>query len=151
MQITKPFENTIVVARSFAASRQAVFSALTSPAEVPLWFTPARMSLAGYEADVRTGGSYRYTFERRNGMRLEMRGVYEEVVAPLRWVYTETYDFSPIQLLVTNTLDDADGQTLLTQTIRYATTKARDDDFDAVAESAADLYGKLDRYLKSGG
>jgi len=78
-----------------------------------------------------------------------MRGVYKEVDPPHRWVYTETYDFSPLTLLVTTVLDEAGGKTLLTQTIRYSSNAERDGDFDAVASSSTEIYAKLEHYLAS--
>jgi uncharacterized protein YndB with AHSA1/START domain len=134
-----------VVTRSFTAPRQKVFDALTIPDQIVRWLQPAQMSLVTCEVDFRAGGAYRYVFQRPGGKRLEMSGVYREVEAPHRWVYTETYSFSPLTPLVTNTLDDAG----LTQTILYGSSAERDADFDAVSDSASELYAKLDLYLES--
>jgi uncharacterized protein YndB with AHSA1/START domain len=149
MQVTKPSDRNIVLTRTFAARRDQVFDALTRPDQVPRWFQPKRMSLVTYEADVRVGGTFRYIFERPSGTRIEMRGVYKEVDAPHRWVHTETYDFSPLTLLVTIVLDDVRGKTVLTQTILYSSKEERDSDFDAVASSSAEIYAKLEHYLTS--
>lgn len=149
MQVTKPTDRTIVVTRTLAAPRQKVFDSLTKPDQVPGWFQPERMSLVTYEADLRAGGTFRYVFQRPSGAKIEMRGVYQEFDPPHRWVHTETYDFSPITLLVTTVLDEVGGKTVLTQTILYSSKEERDGDFDAVASSAAEIYPKLERYLKS--
>jgi len=101
MQVTKPSDRTIVLQRSFEAPRQKVFDALTKPDQVHHWFQPAKMSLVTYESDLRPGGAYRYVFEGPGGARIEMRGVYEDVDQPHTWSHTETYDLSPLQLLVT--------------------------------------------------
>jgi len=105
------------------------------------------MSLASYHADVRAGGTSRFVFQRTGGKTIEMRHRYQEVDPPRRWVYIESYDFSPLQLTVTTVLTENSGTTAFTQTIRCASQKERDDDFDNVAGSAADLYARLDRYL----
>ncbi len=147
--VTKPSERDIVLTRTFAAPRQKVFDALTNPDQVPRWFQPQQMSLVTYEADLRVGGTFRYVFQRPSGTKIEMRGVYKEVDRPHRWVHTETYHFSPLTLLVTTVLDEVSGKTVLTQTILYSSKEERDGDFDAVASSAADIYAKLERYLKS--
>jgi uncharacterized protein YndB with AHSA1/START domain len=149
MEVTKPSDRTIVLARSFAAGRQKVFEALTKQDRVPRWFQPAQMSLVSYEADVREGGAFRYVFQRPGGARMEMRGVYSEVDPPHRWVHTETYDFSPLQLLVTTVLNEVRGKTVFEQTILYPSQKERDGDFVGVASSATDIYAKLERYLES--
>ena len=148
-QVTKNSDRTIAVTRTFAADRQKVFDALTDPAQVPRWFQPAQMSLEAYEVDLRPGGTFRYVFRRPNGKKIEMRGAYRQLDPPRRWVYTETYDFSPLELLVTTVLDEARGTTVVKQTILYPTPAERDADFDNVAGSAADIYSKLEKYLRS--
>lgn len=148
-QVTKPSDRNIVLTRSFAAPRQNVFDALTKPDQVPRWFQPTQVSLLTYETDLRVGGTFRYVFQRRSGARLEMRGVYEEVDPPARWVHTETYDFSPLKLLVTNVLDQVGAKTVLTQTILYSSKEERDRDLDSVASSSAEIHAKLEHYLKS--
>jgi len=147
MQITKPSDVTIVLTRTFAAPRQKVFDALTKPDQVLHWFQPKQMSLAGYEADLRVGGTYRYIFQRPNGRKLEMRGVYQEVDPPHRLIRTETYDFSPLALTVTIVLEESGGKTLMTQIMLYSSKEDRDGDFDPVSSSAAEIYVNLERYL----
>jgi uncharacterized protein YndB with AHSA1/START domain len=149
MQAAKSSDREIVVKGSFAARRQKVFDALTREDELPRWFQPRRMSLVTYEADFRAGGTSRFVFQRAGGARMEMRHAYSEVDAPKRWVHTETYDFSPLQLQVTTVLDEAGGKTVFTQTIAYASKQERDADFAAVASSAVEIYAKLERYLQS--
>jgi len=149
MQVTKPSDQNIVLTRTFAAPRQKVFDALTKPDQVPRWFQPKQMSLVAYESDLRAGGTFRYVFQRPSGKKIEMRGVYKEVDSPHRYVRTETYDFSPLELLVTTVLDEVRGKTVLTQTILYSSKEERDGDFDAVASSAAEIYVKLAHYLES--
>ena len=146
-QIAKPSDREIVITRAFAAPPQKVFDAMTKPDEVPRWFESTRMTLERYEADVKAGGAFRYVFRRPSGAKLEMRGVFEQVDAPRRWVHTETYDFSPLRLLVTLTLEESGGKTLLTQTILYPSKEERDGDFDAVAGSVA-VFEKLDPYSR---
>jgi uncharacterized protein YndB with AHSA1/START domain len=149
MEVTKPSDRTIVVTRSFATGRQKVFDALTKQDQVPRWFQPTQMSLVTYKGDLRGGGTFRYVFQRPSGTKMEMRGVYRNVDPPHRWVHTETYDFSPLELLVTTVLDEVRGKTVLRQTILYPSKRARDGDFDGVASSAADIYAKLEHYLES--
>src|SRR6185503_11110819 len=104
MQVTKPSDRKIVLTRTFDAPRQKVFNALTKPDHVPRWFQPKQMSLVTYQADFRAGGTFRYVFQRPSGRKIEMRGDYTEVDPPRRWVHQETYDFSPLKLLVTTVL-----------------------------------------------
>lgn len=149
MNATKPSDREIVLTQTFAAPRQAVFDALTQTNHLLRWMQPTHMSLVACEVDLRAGGSFRYVFQRPSGARIEVRGAYETVDPPRRLVYKETYDFSPLELQVTTVLDEAGGETVFTQTIRYSSKQERDDDFDPVATSAAEVYAKLERYLKS--
>ncbi len=149
MQATKTSDREIVLTRTFAAPRQAVFDALTKTAHLVRWMQPANMPLVTCEVDLRAGGSFRYVFQRPGGARIEVRGAYESVDPPRRLVYTETYDFSPLEVLVTTALDQAGSATVFTQTMTYSSTQERDDDFDGVATSAAKVYANLDRYLES--
>ena len=145
-QIAKPSDREIVITRAFAAPRQKVFDAMTKPDEVPRWFESPRMTLEKYEADVKAAGAFRYVFRRPSGAKLEMRGVFEQVDAPRRWVHTETYDFSPLRLLVTLVLEESGGKTVLTQTVLYPSKEERDGDYEAVAGSVV-VFEKLDAYL----
>jgi len=149
MQITKPSDRSIVITGTFAAPRQRVFDALTKPDQVPRWFQPKQMALVTYEANLKAGGAFCYVFQRPSGTKIEMSGVYQEVDPPHHWVHTESYDFSPLTLLVTTVLEEAHEETVLTQTIVYPSKEERDGDFDAVASSASEIYAKLERYFDS--
>ncbi len=107
------------------------------------------MSLVTCEVDLRAGRCFRYVFQRAGGARIEVRGAYRTVDPPSRFVYTETYDFSPLQVLVTTALDQAGSGTVFQQTITYSSKQERDDDFDGVATSAVEVYANLERYLRS--
>jgi uncharacterized protein YndB with AHSA1/START domain len=148
MQATKPSDREIVLTRKFAASRQAVFDALTQADHLVRWMKPTHVSLVTCEVDLRAGGSFRYVFQRPSGARIEVRGRYETVDPPRRFVYRESYDFSPLEVLVTTALDLAGGETVFTQTMTYSSKRERDDDFDGVATSAAEVYANLERYLR---
>jgi uncharacterized protein YndB with AHSA1/START domain len=150
MQATKPSDQETLLLRTFAAPRPAVFDALTRPDRIVEWMKPSHMSLAGCEIDLRAGGSLRYVFQRPNGRKLEVRGTIESVDPPRSLVYRETYDFSPLVVLVSTTLDEAAGGTIFRQTLGYASRQERDGDFDGVAGSAAEVYEGLARYLTSG-
>jgi uncharacterized protein YndB with AHSA1/START domain len=147
LHVAKPSDTEIVLTRSFPARREVVFAALTEAAHRSRWMTPTDMTLVTCEVDVRVGGSLRYVFERPSGRRLEVRGVFEVVEPPGRFVYMESYDFSPLKVLVTTILDRAEEKTVFTQTLRYASRRERDEDFTSVATSASEVYDTLERYL----
>ena len=147
MQVTKPSENEIVLAQTFAAPRAAVFAALTNAEHLVSWLKPTAMALVSCEVDLRVGGKLRYVFERPNGRRIEVRGIFGAVEPPHRFAYAESYDFSPLKVQVTTALEEAGEKTVLTQTLRYASKKERDDDYPGVTESSKEVFANLDRYL----
>ena len=149
MQATRPSDREIVLTRTFAAPRQAVFDALTQTNHLVRWMQPTTMPLVTCAVDLRAGGSFRYVFQRSSGARIEVRGAYQSVDPPRLLVYTETYDFSPLEVRVTTALDQTGSETVFTQTMTYASKRERDDDFDGVATSAAEVYANLERYLRS--
>ena len=151
MQVTKPSEHETVLTRTFDASRERVFAALTRPDQISRWMQAGGMTLAGCEVDLRSGGRLRYVFKRPSGRTIEVRGEFQEVSPPDRIAYVETYDFSPLRILVTTTLDAQGERTVLKQTLRYATQAERDTDFDGVATSSTEAWGNLERHLAQAG
>lgn len=147
MKATQPSDREIVLTRTFAAPRETVFAALTQPEHIQKWLAAAGMKLITCEVDLRTGGKLRYVFERPSGRTIEVRGVFEAVNAPRRVAYAESYDFSPLEVSVTTTLESTGEQTTFEQRLRYATKEERDADFDGVVESSEQAYANLERYL----
>lgn len=145
--ITQPTETEIVVTRTFPAPRERVFAALTEAAHIRRWMRGPDITLESVDTDVRPGGASRQVFVRPSGRRLEVFGAYQEVEAPSRFVYAETYGFSPLRIVVTTTLVPVTGGTRFTQSIRYASKAERDADYPGVAESAGVAYAELARYL----
>lgn len=143
----KPSDNEIELTRTFSASREKVFAALTNATELSEWLKPDQMELVSCEADVRVGGTFRYVFRRPSGKQIEVRGLYTIVDGPQRIAHVETYDFSPLKVQVTTRLESVDDKTIFRQRLVYATKQERDEDFDGVVESAYKVYSSLDRYL----
>lgn len=149
MQASKPSDREIVLTRTFAAPPQAVFAALTEAKHIVNWMKPTNMSLVRCEVDLRAGGSFRWVFQRPSGARIEVIGAYDAVDPPRLFAYTETYDFSPLKVLVTTVLEQAGRDTVFKQRITYSSKQERDEDFDGVATSATEVYAGLERYLAS--
>ncbi len=79
---------TLRLTRVFAAPRAAVFRAWTEPDRLARWWWPARFGTV-YEVDLRVGGRYHFKTLDVPGMGvLEVGGVFLEVRAPERLVYT---------------------------------------------------------------
>ena len=147
LQATKPSDREIVLSRVFAVPQATVFAALTKPEHLLIWMQPKEMPLVTCEVDLRKGGSFRYVFQRPSGAKIEVRGAYEAVDAPRGFTYKETYDFSPLMIHVTTSLEASGQETTFKQTLVYSSKRERDEDFDGVVTSSEQVYHQLDRYL----
>jgi uncharacterized protein YndB with AHSA1/START domain len=147
VRVTRSGDREIVVAGTFTVPRRVLFGAITEPEHLQHWMSAGGMALAEAHVDPRAGGSFRYGFQRPSGKRIEVRGEYRAFDPPRGFAYLETYDFSPLRIEVTTELAEEGDGTRFTQTLRYFSTGDRDEDFEGVATSSAEAYGKLARYL----
>jgi uncharacterized protein YndB with AHSA1/START domain len=81
-------EGTVVITRVFDASRALVWQAWTDPKMMAQWFGPRGFSNPVCELDVRKGGSLRIVMRGPDGNDYPMKGVFREVVAPERLVFS---------------------------------------------------------------
>jgi uncharacterized protein YndB with AHSA1/START domain len=139
----------IVVEGTFTVPRQTLFDALTQPDQLKHWMSAGGMTLSEAHVDGRVGGMFRYVFKRPDGRPIEVRGAYRTFDPPTGFTYLETYDFSPLTIDVTTTLAQVTGGTAYTQTLRYFSSKERDEDFPGVASSAQEAFARLAEYLKT--
>lgn len=71
------------------ASAAQVFRAWTDPAQIVRWFTPRPWRTTLAEVDLRAGGRFRTVMEGPNGERHDGTGIYLEVIADRRLVWTD--------------------------------------------------------------
>ena len=80
-----PHNNTtLVVRRTFTASRQRVFRAWITPRALEHWLRPRGMSMTVRSLDARVGGSFCFDLEDGSSMI----GTYLQIVPPEKLVYT---------------------------------------------------------------
>jgi uncharacterized protein YndB with AHSA1/START domain len=108
----------LTISRVIDAPRPLVFKAWTDPGQIARWWGPKGYTTVDYEMDVRPGGAYRFRMRSPEGTDHRKRGVYHEIVAPERIVFTFAWEdpdgrLGP-ELLVTVTLDALDAKTRLT-------------------------------------
>jgi len=152
LQVATPTEREIAMTRVFNAPRRLVFGALTKPELFKRWFGPRGWSLAVCEIDLKVGGTWRSVLRGPNGKEMGMRGVYQEIAPPERFVSTESFDDYPGESLNTLVLSEQGGKTTLTIIVLYRSQEIR----DAVIKSgmehgAAECYDKLAELLASAG
>lgn len=104
--------HTIRFERHFAASRDAVFEAWTTPATITAWWDPTGTPLAACAVDLRVGGSFAFTMASQHAP--PFAGVYRVVDRPARLVFDALGAEGTVQL------SDEDGGTRMIVLIRCA-------------------------------
>lgn len=133
-------EREIVVTRSFDAPARLVFQAWTTPELFRRWWIPKSMPLAllSYEADIRTGGSYRLVFDVDGSKTMAFFGKYLEVTPHTRIVWTND-ESGEDGALTTVTLEERGGRTQMVLHELYRSRAVRD---AALASGAYDGMGE---------
>jgi uncharacterized protein YndB with AHSA1/START domain len=129
LKVTLPSDLEIQLVREFDAPARLVFEASTKPEYVKQWWGPHGTSLSVCEIDFRVGGEWRYVVRNEDGSEAQFRGVYREIVAPERVSYTWIFDVPPFdqfEAIETVVLEERDGRTIATTTVRHQTKEARD-------------------------
>jgi uncharacterized protein YndB with AHSA1/START domain len=108
---------SLTLKRRLKAPPAKVFAAWTDPEKMTRWMGPGEISTMRAESDTRVGGRYRIVMQAPNGEEYDVGGVYREVVANEKLVFTWAWKSTPErESLVTLLLKpDGDG-TLLTLT-----------------------------------
>ena len=81
-------ERTVNIVRVFDAPRALVWQAWTDPTMMAQWFGPRGFAIPLCELEVRVGGSLRIVMRGPDGNEYPMKGVFREVVAPERLVFS---------------------------------------------------------------
>lgn len=111
---TKP---SLTIKRRFNAPPEKVFAAWTDPEKVKRWMIPGNGEAVSAEADVRTGGHYRWIMKSPDGEEHNVGGVYREVIPNEKLVFTWAWISTPDrESLVTLTFKPDGGGTLMTLT-----------------------------------
>ena len=77
------------VRRRVAAAPEQVFAAFASAEVVAQWLTPSPdVKLTVLELDFREGGRYRFTYDTPDGQHMVVGGVYRNIEAPTRLVFS---------------------------------------------------------------
>jgi uncharacterized protein YndB with AHSA1/START domain len=111
-------DHELTVSRVIDAPRRLVFKAWTEPEQIARWWGPKGFTTVEYTMDVRPGGAYRLVMRSPEGTDHRKRGVYREIVAPERIVFTFAWEDAGgrpgHELLVTVTLEELGSRTRLT-------------------------------------
>jgi uncharacterized protein YndB with AHSA1/START domain len=81
-------ESVLVLTRLLDAPRALVFQVWTRPEHLAHWWGPKDFTLPHCMMDFRPGGAYRFCMRAPDGLDHWVWGVYREIVAPERLVFT---------------------------------------------------------------
>ena len=136
----------LIVTRIVGGPPRLVFEAWARPELFKRWWAPASfgVTIVSYEADVRTGGTYRLEMGQPSSERtMTFHGRYLEVLPDARIVWTneEGGEDGPV---TTVTFEERDGATLVTVCDRYPSKEALD---DAIASGSTGGWSEQLRQL----
>jgi uncharacterized protein YndB with AHSA1/START domain len=140
--VTKP-ATELVMKREVAAPREQVFVAWTDVAKATQWWAPRDFTMLSCEMDVRPGGAWRRRMRAPDGRVITKHGVYREIAAPERLVFTYNTEGGGIddpETLVTVTFADLGERTRLTLRHTLFETDAQ------AADHEGGWTGCLDRF-----
>src|SRR5579859_2589880 len=81
-------EGELIVTRTLDATPETVYKAWTDPEQMARWWGPNCFTNPVCELDVRPGGTWRVVMRAPDGVEYECGGIYREVVAAQRLVFT---------------------------------------------------------------
>lgn len=122
-----PSQPVVVVTREFDAPRELLFKTYTDPALIPRWWGPTWLTTEVERMEPREGGRWRFINRDAEGGEHNFHGVYHEVTAPSRLVYTFEYEGAPGHVMLEIvTFEDRNGRTWLTDTAVFQSFSDRD-------------------------
>jgi uncharacterized protein YndB with AHSA1/START domain len=145
--VERKSDRELVVTRTFDAPARIVFQAWSKPELFRRWWLPKSMgmTLVSYEADIRTGGSYRLEISHQGSPPMAFFGRYLEVVPNARLVWTN--EESDGGAITTVTFEERNGKTLLVMTELYPSKQALDMAIEGMGEAMPETFQQLDEFL----
>ena len=148
--VERKSERELVVTRTFDAPARIVFEAWTTPDLLKRWWAPKsfELSFLSCEADVRTGGTYRFVFSHASSEQpMSFFGRYVEVTPHSRLVWTND-EGDEGGAVTTVTFEERGGETLVVMHDLYPSKKALDDAIASGSTSGTgEQFEQLDQLL----
>ena len=147
-KITLPADDQILITREFAAPKDLVYTAYTTPELVARWWHAERGKVLSIDIDLRVGGRWRYAMTAEAGFEVAFHGEFREIVPDERIVSTEVFEGMPdAAALDTVTFLEKDGKTTLSILVQHRNQANRDAHLQAGMEAglqtALDLLENL--------
>jgi uncharacterized protein YndB with AHSA1/START domain len=132
LQISTPTDTTIVLTRTFQASRRLVWEAMTDPARMRRWMLPPPgWTMTVCEVEARVGGALRLAWKSEDADPvMTLHGVFTEFAPHERMAHTETMKLGSGEsigsLLEAHEFAEKRGVTTMRITQTYDSKDARD-------------------------
>jgi uncharacterized protein YndB with AHSA1/START domain len=153
LQVTTPTDREILITRGFNAPRHLVWDCHTKPDLVRRWLLgPPGWTMPTCEIDLRVGGRYRYVWRNADGSEMGMGGYFREIIPPERLVTSEVFDqdWTGGETTVTMVFSEQGGKTMVTMTIVYSSSEARDGALRTGMTDGMEMgYARLEELLAS--
>jgi uncharacterized protein YndB with AHSA1/START domain len=155
------------ITRTFNAPRVLVFQTMTETAHLRHWWGPTGCRIEVAQHDPRPGGMFHYCMHFPGGFDMWGRWIYREIVAPERIVYVNGFADAagnaapnpmsadwPMEMLITNTLTELDGKTVLTVLSRPINATERERETFKAGHASMQggfgaMYDHYEQYLAS--
>jgi uncharacterized protein YndB with AHSA1/START domain len=147
--VERKSDRELVVTRTFNGPAHMVFDAWTKPELLKRWWAPKSfgVSFLSCEADVRTGGKYRFVFNPPSGEPVSFFGRYLEVTPHSRVVWTND-EGEEGGAVTTVTFEEKGGETLVVMHDLYPSKRALDDAIASGSTSGTgEQFEQLDELL----
>ena len=123
-------DRELVITRLIAAPRERLFNVWTT--QLPQWWGPHGMTTPVCEMDLRPGGVFRTVMRAPDGAEYPTQGVFLEIIANTRIVFTDAYDVgwipsaNPFFTAITTFEDTPGGKTKYTARALHWTVANRE-------------------------
>jgi uncharacterized protein YndB with AHSA1/START domain len=156
MQVSHDLEKReFVVSRTFAAPRELVWKMWTECEHLQHWWGPRGWTLPVCTLDLRPGGEWRYGMRGPGGEESFGKGIYQEISAPERLVYTDYFTDGEGKInsempsfLITNEFHAQGDKTLVTSRTILPSAEALQSLMDmGMVEGLTQTWDRLEEYL----
>lgn len=138
--VDRQSDRELVITRTFDGPAELIFKAWTTPDLLMRWWAPKSFGITfvSCEADVRTGGTYRFVFGHpASEQPMAFFGRYLEVIPPSKIVWTNEESGEGQGSVTTVTLTEKNGQTHLVLSDLFPSKDALD---EAIASGSQGAY-----------
>ncbi|MCM3748871.1 alpha/beta fold hydrolase [Paenibacillus pasadenensis] len=148
----------LTVERIVGLPARLAWEGWTEPGHIAKWWGPNNWTTTVYEMDVRSGGVWRYSLKAddNSGEEAYCRAIYEEVAAPSKLVYTDTFAdsewniVSDSEMYTTVLFEETSGGTRISIVTRFTTNEQLDNaEAMGMIEGFTDAFDRLEKYLQT--